>query len=238
MKHLVANVKNILKLGLTYETLADRDHGIPGIGLVFGFPGSGKSTAIAHLINRTNGVFLRANALWTPTQMIGALTHELGGQPGGSSGRMLAYCVEVLARDARPRAIFVDEADYVFADKKMTETLRDVHDLTGSPLVLIGMDGIQRKITTRPQFARRISQWCEFTACDFEDTRKLIDTVCEVGIADDLAVELRTATGGSIGLMTVGLARVEQYAKGQGLDVIDAKAWNKRKFSLSTPPKN
>jgi DNA transposition AAA+ family ATPase len=237
MKQQIAQVKNVMRLGLAFASLVERDAGVPGIGLVYGFTGAGKSTAIAQLIIRVNGVFTRASAVWTPNMMLQELTHELGGQPGGSNARMLKYCCEVLGKEPTPRAIFVDEADYLLSNTKMLETLRDIHDVTGAPVVLIGMDGIQRKITLRPQFSRRITQWVEFKALDLSDTRTLIDTVCEVAISDDLAGKLHHAAGGSVGLMTVGLARIEQVAKSQGWERVDAKAWGDKQFFLSRAPK-
>ena len=239
MKHSVVQVKNIVRFGALYMGLVGRDRGVPGIGLAFGKPGTGKSTAIAHMLTMYDGVYMRANALWTPHAMIGQLAHELGGPRTGSSAKMLAYCVETLAKEAKPRAIFVDEADYVIGNKQMVEALRDVHDMTQAPLILIGMDGIERKIKDRPQFSRRISQWCEFVGVDFEDARKVIDTVCEVKVADDLAELLFNEVGGNIGNLTVGLARIEQHAKSKNLAALDADGWGKRrKFTLSAPPKS
>lgn len=238
MKHQVANVKNVMRLGLAFSHLVDRGAGVPGIGLVHGFTGAGKSTAVTLLINRSGGVFLRASAVWTPNTMLASLTHELGGQPAGSNARMLSFCVETLGRDPNPRPIFVDEADYLLSNTKMIETLRDIHDLTGAPLILIGMDGIQRRITLRPQFARRITQWVEFKPLDLADARTLIDTVCEVEIADDLAGKLHHAAGGSVGLMTVGLARIEAVAKGQRWESVDAKAWGDKQFFLTSAAKS
>ena len=236
MKRIIAQVKNVSALGAAFNALAERDPGVPGIGLVHGFTGAGKSTAVTLLINRNNGVFVRASAVWTPNTMLAALVHELGGQPGGNNARMLGYIIESLNREARP--IFVDEADYLLSNIKMLETLRDIHDMTQVPLVLIGMDGIQRRITLRPQFSRRITQWVEFKPLDLGDTRTLIDSVCEVTITDDLAGKLHHAAGGSIGLMTVGLARIEAVAKGQGWDKVDAKAWANKQFFLSRAPKS
>lgn len=236
MKHEIANVKNVMRLGLAFSNLADRGAGVPGIGLVYGFTGAGKSTAVTRLVNRTGAVFVRASAVWTPNTMLGALTHELSGQAGGSNARMLGYLIEQLSREPRP--LIIDEADYLLSNTRMLETLRDIHDTTQVPVLIIGMDGIQRRITLRPQFSRRITQWIEFKPLDLEDTRILIDTVAEVTITDDLAGKLHHAAGGSVGLMTVGLARIEQFAKGQRLDSVDAKVWGDKQFFLSRAPKS
>lgn len=236
MKRIIAPVKNVAALGAAFSALADRDAGVPGIGLVHGFTGAGKSTAVTLLVNRSNAVFVRASAVWTPNAMLGALVHELGGQPTGSNAKNFGFIIEQLSREPRP--VFVDEADYLLSNVRMLETLRDIHDTTGVPLVIIGMDDIARRITQRPQFHRRITQWVQFRELDLTDMRTLIDHVCEVAITDELAGKLHHAAGGRMGLITVGLARIEAVAKGQGWETVGAKEWgNKQFFLLSDKPK-
>lgn len=230
MKRIIAPVKNVAALGAAFSALSERDAGVPGIGLVHGFTGAGKSTAVTLLVNRSNGVFVRAAAVWSPNTMLGALVHELGGQPGGSNAKMFGFITEQLCREPRP--VFVDEADYLLQNVKMLETLRDLHDTTGVPLIIIGMDDIARRITNRPQFHRRITQWVKFRELDLADMRTLVDSVCEVGISDELAGKLHHAAGGRMGLITVGLARIEAVAKGQGWESVGAKEWGSKQFFL------
>lgn len=236
MKHLVAPVKNVTRLSVAFQALADRDYGVPGIGLLYGFTGAGKTTAVTQLINRNNGVYVRANAVWTPSAMLSTIVNELGGVSMGKNAQMVSFIVEQLAISGRP--LFVDEADYLLPNLKMLETLRDLHDMAGTPVVLIGMDGIQRRIISRQQFTRRITQWVEFKPLDDEDGRTLTDAVCEVKVQDDLVEKLRDAAKGSVGLMTVGLSRIEAFAKSQGFSDIDAARWGKRDFFLGKAPKN
>lgn len=235
MKHQIAPVKNVTRLGVAFSALKRRDLGIPGIGLVHGFTGAGKTTAVTQLVVRENGVFVRANAVWTPNAMLGAITNELDGVPTGQNSKMIGYITERLALSGR--ALFVDEADYLLHNLKMLEALRDLHDTAGVPVVLIGMDGIQKKITHREQFARRISEWVEFKPLDAVDAQVLASSICEIAVADDLVAKLHAAAGGSMGLMTVGLSRIEQYAKSKDWEAIDAAAWKDRQFFMGKAPR-
>lgn len=236
MKHEIAPVKNVTRLGVAFQSLANRDPGVPGIGLVHGFTGAGKTTAVTQLVIRENGVFVRANAVWTPQAMLGAITNELGATPMAKNAAMIAHITERLAMTGRP--LFVDEADYLLHNVKMLEALRDLHDVAGVPVVLIGMEGIEKRIVHREQFARRIQQWVEFRPLDAFDTRTLADAICEVKVADDLLDRLHHHTKGSVGLMTVGLSRIEQYAKSADLDEIDFKRWGaKREFFMGRAPR-
>lgn len=234
MRYQVAPVKNITRLGTAYGALAGRDAGVPGIGLVHGFTGAGKTTAVAQLVVRHNGVHLRAMAAWTTSALLGALCGELNGVPRGRNAVMIDFILEKLAEEPRP--LFIDEGDYLLKDVAMLETLRDIHDMSGVPLVIIGMDDIHKKITARRQFSRRITQWCEFNRLDAEDTATVARTVCEVEVKPKLLDKLRAATGGSVGLITVGLSRIEQYARSRELDSIDADQWGNRPFFMGRGP--
>lgn len=235
MRNKMAIVKNVVKLRTAYDALAARDPGIPGMGLVHGFTGSGKTTAIAWLVNQINGIFVRATATWTPSAMLGSIMKELGAAPlHRGSAAMVNHIVAQLPMSAS--SLFVDEADYLFSNLKMLDTLRDIHDLTGCPVILIGMEGIERRLTHRLQLARRISQWVEFLPLDVEDARILADTLCEVDIQGDLLERVHQETSGSIGLMVVGMSRIEALAKANGWKVIDNDLWADRRLFLSAPP--
>jgi len=236
MKNNMAMVKNVAALQAAYEALHGRDAGIPGMGLVYGHTGAGKTTAVAWMITMTKGVFVRATATWTPSAMLGQIMTELGAAPLHNGGAaMVKHIADTLASENRP--LFVDEADYLMSNLKMLETLRDIHDISSMPVVLIGMEGIERRLVHRQQLARRISQWVEFRPADLEDARILADTICEVKIDDDLLQSLQSESKGSMGLMTVGLSRIEALAKANGWKKVDVDMWGNRRLFLSNAPK-
>lgn len=237
MKHEMAIVKNVVRLRDAFDTLTNRNSGIPGMGLIHGATGYGKTTAVAWLVNQVNGVYVRAGANWTPSAMLGAILRELGASRlSTGAAAMVDYIVEQLAQAGRP--LFVDEADYLFSyNARMLETLRDIHDTSGSPVVMIGMEGIERKLVHRKQLARRISQWVEFLPADLDDARVVAETVCEVQLTDDLLEHVHTETKGSVGLMVVGMARIESLAKTNGWKKVDVEKWGNRQLFLSRAPR-
>ena len=70
MRNKLAPTKNVAALQAAYEALATRDLGVPGMGLVHGYTGAGKTTAISWLVNRAKGVYVRATSGWTPASML------------------------------------------------------------------------------------------------------------------------------------------------------------------------
>jgi hypothetical protein len=227
MRNKMALLKNVVNLRTAYESLNTRPTATPGMALVHGQTGTGKTTAIAWLVNQVNGVFVRANAAWTRTSMLGKIMLELGAAPlQRGSSVMLDYIVGSLAASRRP--LVVDEADYLFAEARMLDLLRDIHDFTGSAVLLVGMHDIATRLMHRPQLARRITQWIEFLPADFNDALMLANTVCETEVAPGLLSRLHEEAAGNVGLMVVGLARIESTTKANGWACADEDLWGRR----------
>ena len=235
MRNQVAHVKNIQMLATAADALSTRAPGTPGIGLIWGASGYGKSIATGWLYNQINGVFLRAWPLWTPLSMLSALMVELSLKPLGRTAPMLDSIVRALS--AEQRTVFIDEADYLADKPVLLETLRSLHDVSSAPLILIGMRDFQRRVMGRDQLAGRISQWVEFQPADVADARLLTDECCEVKVTDDLVENLHKKTGGSMRGMVVGLSRIEQFARRKNLNKVNATEWNDRPFVLGDAPR-
>jgi DNA transposition AAA+ family ATPase len=233
MKHELASTKNVRRFQTAMRELRDRSLGVEGMGLLWGKPGEGKTTIIAHTANQTGGIYMRANAAWTVTSMLQTLVRELGGTPGNRRAPMMEWCFEKLRGGSRP--IFIDESDYLFRQTEMLDALRDVYDETGSPVVLIGMEDIARTIQNNGRFARRITAWIQFNGLDIEDARTVANTVCEIILEDDLLEYLHQEAGANIGRMVVGLSRIERFAKASGLDSVSRAAWNDRELFYDQP---
>ena len=226
MRYAMVPVKNVSRLEEAGEALIRRGMGMPGMGVIWGETGAGKTTAVTWFANRCNAVYVRAMATWSPASMLNAILRELDQTPKNPScARMTEQIVEALAVSNRP--LFIDEADYVVNNKRMTETLRDLHDMASVPVVLVGMDGIQKRIVHAQQVAGRIAQWVKFLPCDMEDAGKLAKALCEVSVASDLLGSLHDAAKGQIRLMVVGLSRIEQRARVKGLEVISLSDWKR-----------
>ena len=242
MKNKIAQVSNIKMLWHAFETLRARAAGVPGICLICGMAGFGKSVSVTWLAVQpmVNAVFVRAQATWTARAMLEKIMLELDAEPLTRNSAMVDYIVRELTRTERP--LIVDECDYLVEHggrrlDQMIDTLRDIHDLSSVPLILVGMKDFQRRVTRKEQLARRVVQWVEFQPTDLKDARIVADEICEVQVADDLLASLHKNAAGSIGRIVVGLAKIENFARQRGKPSVALADWGDRPFSISEAPR-
>lgn len=235
MRSKIVPISNIMKLSEASNALINRAPGMPGMGLIEGQTGYGKSTAAAWQIVKVNGAYVRAIAVSTPSSLLEAICKELGIARRATHAATIEDIVQKLSETGRP--LFVDEADYLVSKHRLIDTLRDIHDLSSVPVVLIGMHGFRRKITSMPQLTGRIAQWVDFEASTIEDAQLLARELAEVTIAADLVRKLHAATHGSVRLIVNGLSRIEHFAKSRGLDKIGLGDWpTNADFFVGTAP--
>lgn len=214
MLYKLAPVKNVVAFDNAFAALISRPAGTPGLGLVHGFTGAGKTTAVHRRIVSSGAVYIRAMALWSPTRMCQTICRELGIQPSGQPAEMVDRII-VRMQDTG-KALFIDEADYLLWKKPLIECIRDFHDCSNVPIVLIGMAGIEIKVQKYAQLERRFAQKIKFNPLDCEDVSLLVKTCCEAELASDLIEHLQSQLKGSMGLIMVNLPTIERVA--QGLD--------------------
>ncbi|MCK9193427.1 MAG: ATP-binding protein [Nevskia sp.] len=228
MKSGIVPVKNVARLSAASRALLQRAPGAPGIGLVDGEAGFGKSTATAWLSNQTPSIYVRAIALWTPSAMLSAMCRELRVASGGSCSQMLDRIVETVSRTGQ--SVFVDEVDYIIKKTTLIETLRDLHDIATVPVIMIGESGIMERIGHLRRFTSRIAEHVTFQPLDEADAGLIADQLCSVKIKPDLLHQILRDTRGNCRNIVVSLARAEQIAKSSGIDEIGCDHVGKRKL--------
>ena len=105
MQHRIAIVKNVAAVQVMYESLAARAYGVPGIGLIHGETGFGKTTSVSWLVNRVNGIYVRVYSNDTTTTLMRRILAELGIDPSPGQrlpSQMTGAIVEQMAIQDRP----------------------------------------------------------------------------------------------------------------------------------------
>jgi len=231
MKSKIAGVKNITRLGDALDAVMTRGAGAEGMVLVYGASGVGKSTALAYYLNQFDAVYVEASPAWSLGSMYAAILGGMGIAAKGRAADMERQIVDEMSANNRP--LFIDELDHVLlpgqgTTLRMLEALRSIYDKSRMPVLMCGMDKIDRKLKLREQLSRRIFQWVAFDDLDADDARVVADTLCEVGVADDLLADAFAATAGRMGRLVPVLAQIERRAKGNGWKTVDRQQWGGR----------
>ncbi|WP_413112122.1 AAA family ATPase [Thaumasiovibrio sp. DFM-14] len=230
MKAVVAPVKNVSSTQIAFSALVKRSYGVPGIGLLHGTTGLGKTTTTTYLYNQLNGIYVSARAEDTTASITSRIVEELGSSPRRGINKNIDYIIEQMSMHERP--LFIDEADYLMNDVRTLETIRDIYDGTEVPVILVGMDQIARRISTRKQFYNRISEWVEFQPADLEDVQIMAEHLLDDGIcvSDELLDHLRHQSCGEMRRITIGLNKIETLAKANELEIVTLADWGEQVF--------
>ena len=177
------NVKNFIGL---VENLINKPKNIPKMGLVYGEPGLGKSQTALWLACKYDGIYLRASNLMTGRWLLEEMVKELDEIPRFLTSDNFNIVVKKLKKN--PQVIFIDEIDYLMNNYKTIETLRDIHDETGCPIIFIGMGLTHRKLEHYKHLYDRFSEILKFETFGVNDLSQIINQLSEIPFTPD-AVE-------------------------------------------------
>ena len=175
------NVKNFIGL---VENLINKPKNIPKMGLVYGEPGLGKSQTALWLACKYNGIYLRASNLMTGRWLLEEMVKELDEIPRFLSSDNYNLVVKKLKQN--PQIIFIDEIDYLMNNYKSIETLRDIHDETGCPIIFIGMGLAHRKLERYTHLYDRFSEVLKFETFGVNDLSQIINQLSEIPFTPDV----------------------------------------------------
>lgn len=169
------NVKNFIGL---VENLINKPKNIPKMGLVYGEPGLGKSQTALWLACKYDAIYLRATNLMTGRWLLEEMVKELDEIPRFLTSDNFNIVVKKLKQ--KPQVIFIDEIDYLVNNYKTIETLRDIHDETGCPIIFIGMGLAHRKLERYKHLYDRFSEILKFETFGVNDLSQIIGQLSEI----------------------------------------------------------
>jgi len=208
------NVKNFIGL---VENLINKPKNIPKMGLVYGEPGLGKSQTALWLACKYDGIYLRASNLMTGRWLLEEIVKELDEIPRFLTSDNFNIVVKKLKQN--PQIIFIDEIDYLMNNYKTIETLRDIHDETGCPIIFIGMGLVHRKLERYKHLYDRFSEILKFEIFRVKDIGQIINQLSEVTFTPD-AVEYIHSKFNRFRQIVQLINQMETFAKDNNLSKI------------------
>ncbi len=216
-----ANVKNFITL---INNLINRGKGVPGMALVYGEPGLGKTNVATWWAANNDAIFVSAIQVSTPRSLLEEIVKEMGEVPLFRSSDLFEQVVKNLIKE--PRVLIVDEIDYLTSNKCGIEILRDIHDRTHTPIILIGMKFAKRNLKNYAHLTDRFSEILQFKPFSIEETGMLIDGLSEIKFTEE-TIKYVHQTGYGFRQIVKLIDKAETIAEANDLTEIDLKCATK-----------
>ena len=218
MKNVFVKTKNVKNFVTLMDKLQKLPPNIPKLALVYGEHGLGKTHSIMWWAVRNDAVYIRANNEITQSGLLKGIVEELGERPFYQMQENYSLILKHLKQE--PKIIIVDEADYLIGNKNVIEILRDIQDNSGTPIVLVGMGMMDKKIARFKHFEDRIYQKLKFEHFNQEDIREILEQLTELNFTPDALNYLATRTNQFRQLIKL-IERLEKLSETNDLKELD-----------------
>lgn len=230
----IAPLRNVVLFDELLDRVVSRRRHLPGMGTFHGFSGLGKTFSATYGAQRHRALYVEVGESWTKAKFCKALLVELGVPPRGTIADMIDVIIAHLVELERP--LIVDEFDHVVA-RGYVETIREIHDKSGAPIVLIGEELLPTKLLPWERFHNRILDWVPAQPTTAEDVAVLARLyVPGVEIGGDLLDHINKKSDGRVRRVIVNLERVREAALLDGLERVDLRLWGDRPLFSGLPP--
>ncbi|MCB5285931.1 MAG: ATP-binding protein [Candidatus Cloacimonetes bacterium] len=176
-----------------------------GLGLLYGRPGSGKTTFAQRMAFREGYLYLRLEATTTPKsfsqQLLLALYKRFNlGQhlPYGTANNLFKRCLSIL-EDHADTVVVIDEIDYAFKHESLLGAIRDIVDETLCIVVLVGMQTAKDRLAQiNPHYFDRCNYFCEFKPASRKDIELLAKEMMEVEVTAQIIESIHFNCNGNL----------------------------------------
>ena len=211
------NVKSFISLMSNIKSCPEN---IPRMALVYGEPGLGKTQTILWWVTNNDAIYVRCNHLMSGRWLLSEIAEELDEIPYYNSADLFKQIETKLKQE--PKVIVVDEIDYLLSNANAIETLRDLHDRTNVPVVLVGMAKANLKLMRYKPLYDRLYDKLKFEYFTKNDIKEIIEALCEVKFTDCAIDYIFSLTNQFRPLVKI-INKVEKIAKTNELKEFNAE---------------
>lgn len=209
MKNLFVETRNVQAATSVARDLESAEAGVPGLALIHGQRGLGKTRWGIWYAAQTGAVYVRAKSIWTPTWLLEELAVELSIVPQKRKQYLFTSVQDALKE--QPRLIIIDETN--IPPQVCLNCVRDLHDLTGVPFLLIGHEGIIDRLRRMGPFFDRFLYITEFKPVGQQDLETFCASCLEVPITKETVGHVLKSTSGNFRKAVVAFKGAEDRAK-------------------------
>ena len=218
MKKVFVKTNNVKRFITMMNNLQNRAEGVPGMALVYGEPGLGKTQTINWWAFKNNAILVRCTQLMSARWLLSEILEEMG----EIYGYKISDCFKLVVRNllVNPQIIIIDDVDYLTVDSRAVETLRDIHDKTNVPIVLVGMINAKSRLKKFNHLYDRLSEIVKFEKFSKNDIKTIVQELSEVEMTDCAIRYIYTNLNRFRQIVKV-INKAEIIAKANGLNSID-----------------
>ncbi len=238
----VVPLTNVGLLASAIERAQARPLGLPGLVVMYGASGLGKSVAAAFAANLHRAYYVECRDTWTKKAFLEAVLREMpegarlraDNKPARTLSEMVDAAATELSKSSRP--LIVDDVQYLL-DKAAANVLTDLYNASQGTIVLIGEERVPTSLAKLERLHNRVLEWAPAQPATLDDLRSLAKaSYPTLSIADDLLDDLRAAVRGCLRRVAVNLYRVHSEASAQCWDSVSLAQWGKRSWFTGEAP--
>ena len=226
MRETIIETEAMGRFDSAVDDVVNAERGLSGFVLAYGQAGRGKSVAADRYHYTRGGAYVRVWQNWSQTSFLQRLLFEVRGKntdmPRHTGNKCKEVIVQLLQDERKP--LFIDEADRLKIDR--IEDLRDIHEMTGAPVVLIGEEGIFGLLSERRRIWSRVAYEVEFGPISSAEVALYAMQAAGLDIPLALSSEIAQRTEGDFRLVRNMMLLLEKTAKAAGSFTVDRAMLN------------
>ncbi|MBL8396629.1 MAG: ATP-binding protein [Candidatus Accumulibacter sp.] len=232
----IAQIHNLSLVRIASERLMSRTSGLPGMAVLYGPAGYGKTTAALALANENRSYFVQMRSAWGRKALLEKILEEMGAKTAGTIPQLLDQVCEQLACSGR--MLMIDEFDYCIRNDGLIELVRDIYEGSQSTLLLLGEELLPQKLKRWERFHSRVLSWIPAQPISRHDAEILVPIYCpNVVVNRDLLDHLVKISGGSVRRVSVNLAAICEAAAVEGWETVGREQWGDRPLYTGDAPR-
>lgn len=224
---------NVGLLAGAIERTMQRPLGLPGLVVMYGPTGLGKSVAAACAANQHRAYYVECRDTWTKKAFLLAVLREMAVTPAYTLSEMVDQVAEQISRSGRP--LIVDDVQYLL-QKSAANVLTDIYNASQGTLVLLGEEDVPSRMAKLDRLHNRVLEWVPAQVATLADVKRLAAaSYPNLEIADDLLADLIKQVKGCLRRVAVNLYRVYSECSAQGVSKMDLASWKVEWFTGEAP---
>lgn len=232
----LAALPNVSRLLALVETVEGRGYSLPGLGVFYGRPGLGKSSAGTCCAVLRDTVHLSIGPFVSEKGLMKRVAQELGARVPQRINKEDLFHLACAAMVDANRTIILDEADHLLRDT-VINTVRFLHDETRIPIILMGEEDLPTKLLQWPRVHGRVLERTGADEATMTDVDLLITVEARgLEIAPDLRELLLTGSGYTHRYIVKNIDAIRRMALTQGLSRVSRSDWGDRTFDKGEVP--